>query len=672
MKAKIPLILFQALILPLVFAAGSSGRARPTPGTGEDMDIVVPTALQKGDLVGIVMPAGRAAPERLQLAVDYLIDKGFRVVFSGDIYLETEYGVGDGSEKARAEAFNKLARDPEIKAIFCLRGGYGSMHLLRNIDYEALRRNRPIIVGYSDITALHAAIFKKAGLVTFHGPMLSSNHGQEESFDLLFDLLMKPAPGFPVKNLDGTAFSVINEGPAEGLILGGNLTLISTLMGTEYEFDLKDKILFIEDLDEAPYRLHRYMWQLKLAGKLDEAAAVLIGDILPDEEYDDPEISLKVVLEALKEVGAPILYNVRAGHAENPLTIPMGARVRIDGREVRVMEEVVAPAAEKEDGLIKTALMERFLRAPGAGMPAEEFKALGLSEVELGEGGVVTATLAANIEADLPVLGFVARGAGDKAGMAIILTAMEHLAKNPQIPRGKIRLALIPDEEIGPEVFEAFGADLAFTVDGGALGELTFENFNAARALVEITGRAPGSAEAANAALLATELASAFPASETPAKTSGYEGFYHLARIEGRAEKAVMEILIRSFEAEEFEARKKFVAGLADDFNRKYGQDTVKLGILDEYYNMRDKIDPRVIKYARAALAAAGVKAKIIPDRGGPDGAASPRKGLPNIFTGVCDSLGPDEPIPLESMEKAVEVIISLNKMLPEFDLGKH
>ena len=374
-----------------------------------------------------------------------------------------------------------------------------------------------------------------------------------------------------------------------------------------------------------------------------------------------------------------------------------------------------------------------------AGILAEEIKALGLGEVAVSGKGVVTATLPANIEADLPVIGFIAHldtspdapgqnvrprvfenydgrdivleggtvispdefpdlkkyaggtiitaagdtllGADDKAGIAIILTAMEHLMQNPQIPRGKIRLAFTPDEEIGrgTENFdiESFGADLAFTVDGGALGELTFENFNAARVWGEITGRAihPGSAKGVmkNAALIAAELAAAFPASETPANTSGYEGFYHLARIEGRVEKTVMEILIRSFEAEEFEARKNFVTELAGEFNRKYGENTVKLDITDQYYNMKDKIDPRIIKYAEAALAAAGVKPDIIPARGGTDGAVLSRKGLPcpNIFTGGYNFHGPYEFIPLESMEKAVQVIISLNKMLPEFDLGK-
>ncbi|MCL2003094.1 MAG: LD-carboxypeptidase [Oscillospiraceae bacterium] len=324
------------------------------PAASEGMSIVVPAALQPGDKVGIVAPANPATAERLELAIELLEERGFEVVVSDNIDVTTEYGLGDGSEQIRADAFNKLARDPDIKALFCLRGGYGAMHLLPLIDYEALRRNRPIIVGYSDITAMQIAILQNAGLVTFHGPMLSSNYGQDEAFDWLFDMLMNPSDEFPLKNIDGTEFSVINEGTAEGIVVGGNLTLISVLMGTEYELDLKDKVLFIEELNEAPYKLHRYIWQLKLAGKLDDAAAIVIGDILPDREYDDPEISLKVIFEALKDVTVPILYNVRAGHGANPFTIPIGATVRIEGNEITVAQSVVEDPDEAKNNRIVT------------------------------------------------------------------------------------------------------------------------------------------------------------------------------------------------------------------------------------------------------------------------------------------------------------------------------
>ena len=361
MKTRIPrtmlmFLMLLSLLSPHAFAAASQVRAADRAMAADSLSIVVPAALQRGDKVGIAAPANRAVPERLELAVNLLTEQGFEVVIADNIGLETEYGIGDGSDQIRADAFNKLARDPGIKAIFCLRGGYGSMHLLPYLDYAALRRNRPIVVGYSDITAMQTAILQNAGLVTFHGPMLSSNYGQDASFERLFDMLTNPADEFLLKNIDGTEFSVINEGTAEGILVGGNMTLISALMGTPYEIDLKDKILFIEELDEAPYKLHRYMWQLKLAGKLDEAAAIVIGDILPDREYDDPEISLKVILEVLKDVTVPIVYNVRAGHGENPLTLPIGAMVRIEGTDITVTQNVVEdPDEVKNNGIITRA-----------------------------------------------------------------------------------------------------------------------------------------------------------------------------------------------------------------------------------------------------------------------------------------------------------------------------
>ena len=350
MKTRMALLII--ILLPIFavipsngFAADNNAAAYVNRGT------VVPEPLKTGDKVAIAAPARSAVtlPEgRLDAVIEFLTAKGFDVILADDMFVDTQYGVGDGSAKIRADAFNALVRDPEIKAIFCIRGGYGSMHLLPYLDYEAMRQNRPIIVGYSDITAMQIAILQNAGLVTFHGPMLSPNYGQEKAFGLLFDILMNPSGEIPLENIDGTEFSVINEGTAEGVIVGGNMTLISSLMGTPYEIDLKGKILFIEELDEAPYKLHRYMWQLKLAGKLDEAAAVLIGDILPDREYDDPDISVKVILEVLQDLTVPILYNVRAGHGVNPLTIPIGATARIEGSRITVMLNLAARCCRYE------------------------------------------------------------------------------------------------------------------------------------------------------------------------------------------------------------------------------------------------------------------------------------------------------------------------------------
>ena len=363
---------------------------------------------------------------------------------------------------------------------------------------------------------------------------------------------------------------------------------------------------------------------------------------------------------------------------------------------------------------------------------ADECRAIGLIDVEVSEFGIVTATLPANTDADIPVIGFIAHldtapdasganvipivhenydgrdivlnhgtvispgefpalrnyigqtiitasgdtllGADDKAGIAIILTVMEYLIQNPQIPRGKVRIAFTPDEEIGrgTENFdvEAFGADFAFTVDGGPLGELTYESFNAAGALVEITGRSihPGIAKGimVNASLIAAELAAALPADETPASTEGREGFYHVNRIEGNVEKATVDMIIRSFDGGEFEARKQFIRNLVNELNEKYGAGTITLNLTDQYFNMLEKIDPWIIEYAKSAFIAAGVEPFVEPIRGGTDGAILSYKGLPcpNIFTGMRNIHGPYEFVALETMVKAVEVVLQLIKGL--------
>ena len=407
---------------------------------------------------------------------------------------------------------------------------------------------------------------------------------------------------------------------------------------------------------------------------------------------------------------------------------------------------------------VRASVLERFLgyvthdtqsdpssdTAPSSGKQMEflkllyeECKAIGLSDVELNEFGILTATLPSNIEAGVPVMGFLAHvdtspefsgkdvkprvfenydgkdivlspetvispeefpklknyigqtiitasgdtllGADDKTGIAEILTAMEYLIQHPEIPHGKIRIAFTPDEEIGrgPENFdvEAFGADFAFTVDGGSLGELQFENFYAAQAAFEITGKSihPGSAKGImkNAALIAVEITSSLPPDEIPAETEDYEGFYHLTDMEGDVTKSTMHFLIRCFDDEEFDARKKFMADLADSFNEKYGEDTVKLDIIDQYRNMKEMVDPQIIEFAKSAFSAAGVEPHFVPIRGGTDGARLSYMGLPcpNIFTGGHNFHGPYEFAHLETMEKAVDVIISLCRMLPEFDL---
>lgn len=263
-------------------------------------------------------------------------------------------------------------------------------------------------------------------------------------------------------------------------------------------------------------------------------------------------------------------------------------------------------------------------------------------------------------------------GADDKAGIAEIVTAMKHLIDNPQIPHGTIKVAFTPDEEIGEGAnhfnVEKFNAHFAYTVDGGAIGELEYENFNAASAKITIQGRNvhPGTAKNAmiNSALIAAEFMRGLPQNEVPESTEGYEGFYHLTSIKGDVELTELSYIIRDFDKESFENRKNVIQQIANKINEKYGKELVSLKVRDQYYNMKEKVEPSkyIVDIAHEAMIEAGVIPKVTPIRGGTDGARLSFMGLPtpNFFTGGHNFHGKYEFIPVESMEKAVEVILKV------------
>ncbi|MBO5974480.1 MAG: peptidase T [Paludibacteraceae bacterium] len=361
-----------------------------------------------------------------------------------------------------------------------------------------------------------------------------------------------------------------------------------------------------------------------------------------------------------------------------------------------------------------------------------ELKGVGLEEVEVDENGYVMATLPSNCTEKLPTIGFIAHldtspdmsgrhvkprivqnydgedillnekegivlkakdfpeivqykgqdiivsngktllGADDKAGIAEIVTAMEYLVLHPEEKYGKIRIAFTPDEEIGQgaDYFDVqkFGADWAYTVDGGEIGELEYENFNAALAKVSFFGRNvhPGYAKhkMLNSIRIAHQFTSMLPRHETPEHTEGYEGFYHLVNIEGSVEKTTMHYIIRDHDRDRFERRKKELQHLVNKIVAEFGENSAKLEIQDQYYNMREKIEPmmHIVDLASCAMEAVGVEPKIRPIRGGTDGAKLSFKGLPcpNIFTGGHNFHGRYEYIPVSSMEKAMQVIVKI------------
>ncbi len=263
-------------------------------------------------------------------------------------------------------------------------------------------------------------------------------------------------------------------------------------------------------------------------------------------------------------------------------------------------------------------------------------------------------------------------GADDKAGIAEIMTAMAYLIQHPEIKHGKIRVAFTPDEEIGrgPEKFDvkAFGADFAYTMDGGPLGELEYESFNAAKASITIKGTNvhPGTAKnkMVNSIKIAMELNGMLPAEQAPEHTEGYEGFYHLLSQNGDTERTKMEYIIRDFDRTEFENKKENLKRIVKQLQEKYGEERIVLEMRDQYYNMKEKIEPvkEIVDVAYEAMESLGIKPIVKPIRGGTDGSQLSYMGLPtpNIFTGGENYHGKFEYISVDNMLKAVRVIVEI------------
>ncbi|KDR96055.1 peptidase T. Metallo peptidase. MEROPS family M20B [Peptoclostridium litorale DSM 5388] len=364
-----------------------------------------------------------------------------------------------------------------------------------------------------------------------------------------------------------------------------------------------------------------------------------------------------------------------------------------------------------------------------------ELQDMGLSDASIDENGYVMATLQSNSKKEIPVIGFIAHmdtapdmsgkgvkpqvvenysggditldvekgivlsprdfpemlnykgqtiittdgntllGADDKAGIAEIMSAIEHLLQNPDIEHGTIKVGFTPDEEIGrgADLFdvERFGAQYAYTIDGGEIGELEYENFNACVADIKIQGRNvhPGTAKEKmiNSMKVAMEIDSMLPQNEAPEHTEMYEGFYHLIGINGSVESSSMAYIIRDHDMEKFKEKKEMLKSIVNFINKKYGSEMISLNIKDQYYNMKEKVEPvlHIVEIAKEAMEQAGVEADVKPIRGGTDGARLSYMGLPcpNIFTGGHNFHGRYEYICAQSMEKAVQVIINISKL---------
>ncbi|GGC79755.1 peptidase T [Flavobacterium lutivivi] len=377
----------------------------------------------------------------------------------------------------------------------------------------------------------------------------------------------------------------------------------------------------------------------------------------------------------------------------------------------------------------------------------DELKAIGMHDVTIDKHSYVMATLPSNVSHQVPTIGFVAHfdttpdftganvtpqivenydgkdivlnkeqnivlspnyfkdlllykgqtlittngltllGADDKAGITEIVTAMEYLINNPEVKHGKIRVCFTPDEEIGrgADLFDVkkFGADWAYTMDGSQIGELEYENFNAAGVKITFKGKSvhPGYAKGKmiNSMLLANDFINELPKNEIPQETKGYEGFFHVTQLSGSIEETKLELIIRDHDMKKFKERKKMVENITKKFNKKYakqfGEDIVITEIKDQYYNMKEKVEPVmfIVDLAEKAMKSLGIKPLIKPIRGGTDGCRLSYMGLPcpNIFAGGHNFHGKYEYVPVESMKKAVDVIIKIAELTATTDFSK-
>ncbi|MBS4196010.1 S66 peptidase family protein [Lederbergia citri] len=290
-------------------------------------------ALKQGDTIGLTAPAGPVTKERLQLAVSKIKEMGFDVEI-GDTCYEYYGGYLAGTPEQRANELNSMFVNQNILAIFCLRGGYGSLHLLPLLDYETISKNPKLFVGYSDITALHIAFQQKCHLPTIHGPMPASDLIDAEDFTIqsLYSALTKFPFEWRLENPESEPACCLVPGFANGMMTGGNLSVIVSTLGTPFEIDTKGKILFLEDVGEEPYRIDRMLTQLVLAGKVSDASGIVLGTWTEcsSERYADGFQIEDLFEKIIAPIGKPTIFNVKAGHCKPSLSLPLGLSAHLD------------------------------------------------------------------------------------------------------------------------------------------------------------------------------------------------------------------------------------------------------------------------------------------------------------------------------------------------------
>lgn len=300
--------------------------------------------LKKGDTIGIIAPASCTSYEKVLEAKKNIENMGYRIIL-GECTKKAWYSYA-GTDEERAKEINDFFKNKEIDAIICMRGGYGCNRLVELVDFQIIKENPKIFIGYSDITTLHMSINEKTGLITFHGPMAVSNflNGyNEETYRHFIEVLSVPQEKRELKNFSKN-LEVINGGKCQGKVVGGNLATLIATLGTEYDLDYNGKILFLEEIGEKTYKIDRFLNQLKKHGVLEKIEGVILGDFRncpPDSEKDMS--LLEVFYDYFRDLRKPVVFNFESGHSEPMLTLPLGALCEIDGdnRKITILENVV-------------------------------------------------------------------------------------------------------------------------------------------------------------------------------------------------------------------------------------------------------------------------------------------------------------------------------------------
>ena len=310
--------------------------------------MIRPKALKKGDTIGLISASGATPPEKFLPAVESIEKLGFKVV-AGET-CRARHGYLAGSDELRASEVNEMFRDSNIDGIFCIRGGYGATKILPLLDFEMIKANPKVFAGYSDVTALHIAFNQQCGFVTYHTPMPSTEFIQEKMDDYTWNSFIQSVTAtdrsdYYLENAPGRNMTTLAAGNATGQLIGGNLTLVTASLGTPYEIDTKGKILFLEDIDENEQRVDRMLTQLKLAGKLDDVAGLLLGawTNCGPENPKRPEHSLSlrtVFQEILGPLKKPIIMDITCGHCLPTMSLPLGRTITMDtvNQTIKVVE----------------------------------------------------------------------------------------------------------------------------------------------------------------------------------------------------------------------------------------------------------------------------------------------------------------------------------------------